>query len=184
MLTALIATFLSLVIPDAEADALRLTAPIPGNPGLYYLTVDSAREHIAAASAAALATGTDVDLLLSIAWHESRYKAEAMGLERGRMVSCGVMQPHPKPRCEEEDLVVFHGYLRGAQHLRRDWLDKTPSLHVALIGYAGGWAAIERCKSGPVWIRPGVDGCRTPEVFLHRARRIRQARLRASKSLS
>ena len=171
MFSAIVTTLLALLVSDDDADALRSTAPT-------YLTVDTAREHLVAARLAAVATGTDADLLLSIAWHESRYQHDAVSQEAGGRVSCGIMTPTPVARCPRGQ-TILGGYMAGAQHLR-SWYDATGHQRAALLGFAGGYRAIRRCAQGPMYIRPGVDGCKTPEVFQHRARWVRNARKRST----
>lgn len=189
MVIEILLILLGLLVGDDEANALRSTAPIPGNPGRYYLTTEAAREHIVAARSAALETGTDPNLLLAIAHHESRYDHTVTNPnEPDGKTSCGVMTPEPLARCPKT-MTVMSGYREGARHLRQ-WIDSCANDRLrrcapfgvfrgALIGYAGGWRAIGKCTAGPVWIRPGVDGCRTPEVFRWREQLIRRAISRA-----
>jgi hypothetical protein len=136
------------------------------------LTVETAREHIAAARIAAAYHQVDPSLLLSIAWHESRYKVDAVGKEIGGLVSCGPMTPVPIKKCEKKGIV--DGYLDGAGHLR-EWINTSQSLHVALLGYAGGYRLIEACSNGPVIRKNGRrdDLCKTPDVFIWRRNWIR-----------
>lgn len=129
-----------------------------------YLTPDTALEHATAAATAARVYHVDPALLLSIAWHESRYSVAAVGPEV-HGVSCGVMTPEPVARCPRATLLG--GYMAGAAHLRT-WLDATHDLHTALTGYAGGYALIAACARGEK-----LHGCDTPAVFLGRARAIR-----------
>lgn len=164
-----------LSLPSPEG--LRSTAPT-------YLDSDAAREHMTAATLVSAALEVDRDLVLSIAHHESRYDTGAIGREAGRLVSCGVMTPYPTTHCPKRPLLAQ--YLDGARHLRvwidacendpRKRCDKLGRYRSALLGYAGGWRAITNCtKRGVIWIRPGVDGCKTPDVFTDRARDIRRA---------
>lgn len=141
-----------------DADALRQTAP-------SYLDRDAAREHLAAARVAGAVYAIDPDLLLAIAWRESRYRVEAVTRERSGKLSCGVMMitmPLGEP-CPPHG--VLAGYLAGAAHLR--WWVRAAGLHDGLLGYAGGYPTIRRCKDGQIIrVRGGVeiDMCSTPEL--------------------
>lgn len=143
----LLTWFALIFVPIHDADAVRQTAPT-------YLTVESAREHIAAATIAGVATGIDPDVLLSIAWHESRYdytvKTREPGsrctLQSGHLCySCGVMTPEPWPlgdECSRAMSSAVEGYLAGAQHLR-GWMQACRgSLGCALRGYGGNAAGV------------------------------------------
>jgi hypothetical protein len=112
-MTAL-AFILGLLTSSADAQALRSTAPqdLP--------TIDVAREHLADARLAAVVYRVDHALVLSIAWHESRY-TDAATPEAGGRVSCGAMTPEPTSHCSGS---LLDGYLAGAKHLR-GWLDVT-----------------------------------------------------------
>lgn len=171
-----LALLLSFFVSTADADALRQTAPRD-------LTVETARIHLGAARVAAAAEGVDVDLLLSIAWHESHYDATTRTAEPGQKTSCGVMTPIPKASCMTPS--VIDGYLEGATHLRT-WLTAARgNVHIALLGYAGGYRMIKACAVGPVTTtRQGhdVDLCSIADVFLGRARAIRRARQYGSHS--
>lgn len=160
---------LRLLVPGA-AHALRSTAPRD-------LTDLAAEQNLAAALVAAHEEHVDPTLLLSIAWHESRYQAHVVTAEPGAKWSCGVMTPEPRARCHPGSLL--DGYRAGARHLR-GWLEVTHSTRAALLGYAGGFALGRACRLGPVVVRPGVDACETPSVFLRRARQIRAALARAA----
>jgi hypothetical protein len=162
----IVITILSLLISEGEARGLMRTHPD--------LTVAVARRHLLAADAAQFATGVDSNLLLSIAWHESRYQEDAETKESGNRVSCGPMTPTPVSSCVRETIVS--GYIKGALHLR-EWLRSTPDLRTALMGYAGGYRMISACAAGPVIRRGrGDDLCRTPDVFMARMRWIRRER--------
>jgi hypothetical protein len=146
------------------------------------ITDDIAAEHIAAARFAGAAHGVDANLLLSIAWHESRYNADAVGPESGGRVSCGPMTPVPRARCQRQHIVL--GYLDGARHLR-EWISTTASMNQALLGYAGGYRMINACAEGPVLRKGrGDDLCKTPDVFIGRARWIREEMHRKSRATS
>jgi hypothetical protein len=162
--------FLRLLVPASDAEALRRTAP-------QYLDHELAAEHLAAARVAGAVFSVDPDLLLAIAWRESRYVASAVTAETGGRVSCGVMTPEPTTNCVQQ--TVLDGYLAGARHLRV-WLDATHSERAALLGYAGGYRLIEACRRGPVLRVRGklaLDLCRTRE--LDRAAWIRRERARS-----
>jgi len=146
-----------------------------------HLDASSAAEQLAAARLAGAAHGIDPDLLLAIAWRESRYDAAAVTPEKSGRVSCGVMmvtEPKGQKRCAPRTALA--GYLAGAEHLRT-WMKATRSMQDALLGYAGGYRLIDACKRGPiVRERAGgpVDLCSTPE--LRRAAWIRRERARRS----
>jgi hypothetical protein len=147
------------------AEGARRTAPT-------YLTDVTALEHALAASTAARVWNVDPALLLSIAWHESRYEVTEVTPEVGGRVSCGVMTPEPVARCSREGLV--DSYLRGARHLAQ-WLSAMHgNLRAALGGYAGGYRLLAFCADGGE-----ARGCHVADVFLGRAAMIR-ARHRAS----
>lgn len=154
-----------------DAEALRQTDPTD-------LTLPLAAEHLTAARVAAREFKVDPNLLLAIAWHESRYTI-ARTAEPGGLVSCGVMTPEPMPTCSSSSIEA--GYRAGAKHLRA-WLDACHNrTHCALIGYAGGYKLLGECAKSPVIvIRVGhkIDLCRTDEVFLGRARWIATERVR------
>ncbi len=163
----MIAALLMLLL-GTDAEALRQTAPVD-------LTLPRAAVHLGAARAAASAYGLDPDLLLSIAWHESRYTDSATTPEIGGKVSCGALTPEPLPRCAPATLL--EQYLAGAKHLR-GWITAAHGdLHTALLGYAGGYALIRACQR-----HEPRHGCFTPEVFLARARWITRQRSRSGVS--
>jgi soluble lytic murein transglycosylase-like protein len=140
---------------DELARGAQRTAPT-------YLTAYTAPEHAFAAVIAGKIYDVEPALLLSIAWHESRYEIAAVTPEIGHKVSCGAMTPEPIARCPAPSLLG--GYLAGARHLR-GWLDaEHGNLRLALLGYAGGGYLIRFCRDGGE-----AKGCRTPEVFLARA---------------
>lgn len=157
---------------SADAAALRRTAP--------GLTPTAAAENIAAARLAGSAYRLDPDLLLAIAWRESKYERDAVGpTVRGKR-ACGVMEPVMRTVCDAPTLL--DGYLEGARHLR-EWMRATHSQLEALIGYAGGYAMIERCRVGPIERERGgrtVDLCSAPERI--RAAWIHLERKRSSTS--
>ncbi len=163
-----------------ESDALRQTAPsYLGNPG-------EAARHLGAATFAGEAFSVDPALLLSIAWHESRYAIDARTREPGGRWSCGVMTPVPHVgRCAPEELTAVGGYLNGARHLRW-WLRACRrDLTCTLRGYAGGFRLIERCRAdGAYFVRDGVDACDIRAMFTNRASWIRARLRRAAKGVS
>lgn len=167
-------------VSDREADALLSTAKT----SRYLTTRDGAREHIAAARAAATVFAVDASLLLSIAAHESDYKHDVRTLEiKGAKVSCGVMTPEPMFPAEARSVcpVVtsspFAGYLDGARHLRawmRVYLGRT-----ALMAYVGGGFGVGWCADAE---HQRTDyRCSTPEWFLNRSWAIGAA-IRAARS--
>lgn len=169
-----LALLLSLLPAPADAEALRVTAP-------QYLTAETAPTHLALARAASVAAGVDPDLVLSIAWFESRYRARTVTAEPRGKTSCGVMTPIPRRRCVAPSLAA--GYLEGALHLRQ-WLDACRgSIVCALRGYAGGYALIRACRAGPYFADRGgrsVNICvRAAGERLRRATWIKRMRERA-----
>lgn len=156
---------------DADAEALHRFAP-------HEVTIADARAHVWAARVAATAYGMDADLLLAIAWHESRYEVNARGSESGGRVSCGVMQPTPVVTCPAANML--DGYLEGAKHLRGWIVAMHSDEHAALVGYAGGYRLLTACTQGSVFIRSAVDACRTPEIFRVLAGRIARERRKAN----
>jgi hypothetical protein len=158
--------------PAGDVAALQRTAN---------LSPRAAAENLAAARIAASVYKLDADLLLAIAWRESRYQSDTIGpVVRGKR-ACGVMQPIMERTCEPPGLL--DGYLAGAAHLRA-WRKATRTELDALVGYAGGYAMIERCKLGPIEReRAGrmVDLCSAPE--LRRADWIRLERKRSTRVL-
>lgn len=155
---------LFVVVTDADINQLRSTAPM-------YLKTDAiADQHLRAARAAAFVTGTDADMLLAIAHHESRYVVtEATPETNG--YSCGVMTPEPtqaKGACLLATSSMAAGYFVGAAHLA-GWLRACNGrVRCALNGYAGGYRLIRFCAEHEKDRR-----CTTPDVFLQRARWIR-----------
>lgn len=156
---------------DADAEALHRFAP-------SYVTVDDARDHLWAARVAAVAYGVDADMTIAIAYHESRFTTNVVSKESGGRVSCGVMTPYPTKTCEVKPLLAQ--YLDGTRHWAVDWrrAGGVRSEREALLGYAGGYRMIRRCRQGPVLRHKthGDDLCRTPEVFAKIRDRIRAAR--------
>lgn len=161
-----------LTTTDADVEALRKTAP-------SYLTTETAREHLVYARLAGLAYGIDPDLLLSIAWYESRYTVDVVGPEVRGKHACGVMQPIMENGCPPNP-TLLGGYVEGASHLRT-WIDASRgNLRTAMLGYAGGYALIKACGEGPLMVeRSGrqIDLCTVVDVRLHRAKWIQRTRV-------
>jgi hypothetical protein len=163
-MTIVIAVLLAIFDPSTAelADGAYRMAPT-------YLTPTTALEHAAAARLAARAYHVDPALLLSIAWHESRFSSTEATPEVGGRVSCGAMTPEPIARCPRDGIIG--GYLRGARHLA-GWIKAMRGdLHTGLTGYAGGYALIDLCAAGG-----DVRGCHVADVFLDRAAMIRARR--------
>lgn len=136
------------------------------------LTPVLAIEHARAAVIAGEVYNVDPAILLSIAWHESRYVNTTVTPEIGGKVSCGPMTPVPtwsSKACEAATASLLGGYLAGAAHLREWLIAMRGNLHGALTGYAGGGALIRLCREDD-----NYRACGTPAVFLERARMIRR----------
>lgn len=165
MLWHLVLAFL--VGAPTDPVALRDSAPL-------YLTTEEAAEHLTAARLAGAVYEIDPDILLSIAWHESRYTQKAVTREVLGKVSCGAMTPEPTydlEACKRATSSLVYGYLAGAHHLRI-WLDVTKDdLHEALRGYAGGYALIGACRRDYT-----QNHCWFWETIVSRAERIRDLR--------
>jgi hypothetical protein len=164
-------TLADLRITDAEVEQLRATAPT-------YLDNATARANLQAADVASSRFHIPRDLLLSIAWHESRYQADIVSRDPDGRVACGVMTPSPQAKCKP--VSMLEGYLAGSEHLA-EWFKATRTEREALLGYAGGWRMIKVCRAGKM-LRHGDHGdnlCLTPEVFTSRARRISRASYRS-----
>lgn len=167
--------WLTLQSTPAEAKALQGTAPM-------YLTQATATQHLGATRLVGAKYDIDPAVLLSVAYHESRFVVDLSTRESGGRVSCGVMTPAPQEHCGHEDLTLLGGYLAGASHLRA-WIDVCHTvdhwhhdvndeviLRCALWAYAGGRGFRTFCET-----RPGYPGCDTVTKFEERARRIRRA---------
>lgn len=127
MIGIVVAIIAALAGPSQESDRL---ADLPDT----HLTREAAVEHLWSARAAALLTGESAEILLSVAWHETRFTPDYVQPEPGNRVSCGVLTPEPIARCPGPTPLVDQ-YLDGARHLatwRRILGDR------ALEGYAGG----------------------------------------------
>lgn len=163
MIRLLVALLSVLGGPSAElADGARRAAP-------SYLTEPSALANAGAAVFAGTVYDVDPALLLSIAWHESRYAINAVTLEVGGKVSCGVMTPVPQASCPVPSMLG--GYLAGAAHVRT-WIDAARgNVRLALVGVAGGYHLISFCAAGGEH-----RGCHVADVFLERAALIKARR--------
>jgi hypothetical protein len=144
---------------------LLANSPEPANiralPGAH-LTPEQAVEHAENACEASRATGEDLDILLAVAWHETRFTFDYVQREPGRRVSCGVLTPEPLPQCARRTHV--DQYFDGARHLAF-W-----RMHLGdayLYGYAGGRGLYRACANG-VQLR----ACRFPSEMRDLARRI------------
>lgn len=158
-------------VSDADAEALHRFAP-------RYVTVETARDHVWAARTAAAAYGVDETMVLAISWHESRLTDGVVSKESGGRVSCGAMTPVPRKTCTPKPLLAQ--YLDGTRHWAVDW-QRAGDIRrdrEMLLGYAGGYRLIRRCRQGPVLRHKthGDDLCRTPEVFEAIRAKIRAAR--------
>lgn len=172
----LVFTVLSTFWPQSDAVAFKHTAP-------GYLTTEQAKQHLAASYIASKRSGIDQDLLLSVAFYESRYTMRTVTQEPQGKISCGVMTPVPtynKSTCRRTNASLVNGYEAGAGHLK-DWFRMCKgSRRCALLGYAGGYALLNACKRGPYYKMKGtkrVDICKTHQVRLGRANTIRRTRI-------
>lgn len=170
---SIILILLALLCPSPEAvEALRQSAP-------KYLTTESAQAHYTASQAAAVWYGVEPELLLAIAYRESKYTVDTVGPTVRGKVACGVMQPLMETSCSTQTLL--DGYMTGAKHLRH-WLDTKTCrgvLRCAMLGYAGGYALLRACADGPVLVdRNGrqFDLCTIPAITFARAKRIQPHR--------
>jgi len=135
------------------------------------LTIETATQHIAAARFAGILAEIDPDLILAIAYHESRFTPTAEGplLHNGKR-ACGVMQHVPvKGPCPKRTLLA--DYYLGAKHLA-GWIRAARgSVDRGLAGYAGGYPALARYdEGGPSRVRSVVN------LNLSRAKQIKRAR--------
>lgn len=158
----LIRIALALITPtsDADAEALNRFAPT-------YVTVEAARAHVWSARVAAAVYEVDPDMVLAISYHESRFTDNVVAAEPGNRVSCGAMTPYPTATCTSKSLLAQ--YFDGTRHWAVDWrrAGDVRNEREALLGYAGGYFLIRRCRQGPVLRNKtrGDDLCKTPEVF-------------------
>ena len=172
-INVLLRVAIALITPATDTDAVALHRFAPEE-----VTVDRARVHVWAARVAAATYGVDADMVLAISYHESHFAENATTPESGGRVSCGAMTPYPTRTCGQKSLL--DQYLDGARHWAVDWrhAGDVHGEHEALLGYAGGYALIRKCRRGPVLRHQtsGDDLCRTPEVFGWIRARIRAAR--------
>lgn len=152
-----------LLCTEAEVESLHASSP-------SYLTHEQAVSHCGAAHLAAIVTGEAPEVLLAIAWHESRYTVDAVTREPGNRVSCGVMTPVPHAApCSPVELSLLGGYLIGAAHLAV-WRRLARTTLATLDAYAGGGTLARTCA--PVDARSAVHACAFALVTLARAQRI------------
>lgn len=159
-MTVILYLWLSFFAPLSAQEVEHLRALFPA-----YLTTTSASENLLAAQAAALLTGEDPSVLLSIAFHESNFIPTTRTPEPGNRVSCGVLTPVPQGRCSRWELTLLGGYESGAQHLalwRRYYKGRS-----VLLAYAGGGVLARSCAL------QDSPRCRVADVFHYRARLIR-----------
>lgn len=173
-MTIIAAIFAAIFISESDAAALRTTAP-------EYLSIESSRHHLAAARLAGTIYFVDPDLLLATAWYESRYNKNTVGpVVRGK-TACGVLQPTMQKRCEASPSLLT-GYLEGAAHLK-EWITASHgNLDTALIGYAGGYSLIQKCRAGEVPVvrnKRTINLCTVAMTRLRRAQWIKRVRSRA-----
>lgn len=171
LLTVLLST-----TPD-DVEAFRSTAP-------RYLTTETAHEHLLLARVAAAEHGLDADLLLSIAWFESRYTVDVIGPEVRGKRACGVMQPMMKTACPTNPSLAG-GYMQGAQHVRAWVTAARGDMRMAMLGYGGGYALINRCAEGALMVeRAGrlIDLCTVADTRLYRMQAIKRARAKRTRS--
>jgi hypothetical protein len=170
LLHVLLAIFTS--TSDADAEGLHRFDP-------NEVTVDQARDHVWAARVAATYYNVDVDMVLAIGWHESRFTDSVVAVEPGGRVSCGAMTPYPTRTCKKKTLL--EQYFDGTKHWAVDWrrAGDVRNEREVLLGYAGGYHLIRACRQGPVLRHEteGDDLCKTPEVFMGIRNRIRAARM-------
>lgn len=139
-----------------------------------YLSARQAQEHLLAARVAGVLYGQDPSLLLAVAWHESRFTPDAVTVEPGRRVSCGVMTPVPKSKCSAWDLTLLGGYMEGAKHLQM-WHDKWHSTRALLLAYAGGSGLVRACAPHGYFKQRGKNVCQVADAFMNQSARIRVA---------
>jgi hypothetical protein len=170
----LLHVLLAIFTPTSDADAEGLHRFDPNE-----VSVEQARVHVWAARVAATAYDVDINMVLAIGWHESRFTDNVVAIEPGGRVSCGAMTPYPTSTCTKKTLL--EQYLDGTKHWAVDWrhaVDVRNEREV-LLGYAGGYHLIRKCRLGPV-LRHKIEGddlCKTPEVFMGIRNRIRAARV-------
>lgn len=169
-MTIIVYIWLALSRPPAlaEVDALVATAP-------DYLDRTSAEIVLLAAESAGAVYRVDPAILLSIAYHESRYVRTTVTPEPGGRVSCGVMTPVPQRSCSDWELTVIGGFEAGAAHVAL-WRSLLPGLE--LYAYAGGgWLAGLCAKDRK------AQECRVVDQFVRRAEWIRSSLRKARRKI-
>lgn len=159
-MTVILYLWLSFFAPPSDSEVEHLRALFPA-----YLNAQGASENLLAAQVAALLTGEDPSVLLSIAFHESNFIPTTRTPEPGNRVSCGAMTPVPQGRCSKWELTLLGGYESGARHLAL-WRRYYKGRYV-LLAYAGGGVLARSCT-----ISDNAK-CRVADVFKSRARLIR-----------
>lgn len=174
MIDQIVPLFLALFVSDADAEGLRKTAPED-------LTLEQAREHTRWARVAGAVHGIDGDLLLATAYRESHYTQSVTFREKSGSLSCGVVQSTGKDRadCDRLNGSLLAGYMGGAAALRRNIDFCNGDVHCALSWYAGGGTFVKNCRERPQEFK---RQCAIPGNRIRRARRIKEERLRASRS--
>jgi hypothetical protein len=162
----ILVAFFSLFVSTSEAEVLMR---LPDT----QLTIDTAKQHIAAAQIAGAAAGIDPDLILVISYHESRFELDVVGPTLGNNKrACGVMQHVPIARCPEPSML--RDYVDGAQHLATWIKAQRGDVSRGLIGYAGGYALLKKCDIGEA-----PKACSIARIHLARAGRLKHARTKA-----
>jgi hypothetical protein len=161
-----LAALMLLMADPSDVEVLRRSAPA-------LLDEQTAAEHLASARAAAGETGVRPELLLAVAWHESRYVSNAVTREPGHRVSCGVMTPEPTHYCKRKSLP--RQYLDGAKHLAM-YLSVYGTETKALRAYVGGGVLVRTCaRRGRFRNARGTDICDVRAMFVGRADQLRSA---------
>lgn len=175
MATVILYFLALLTTSSSDAEGLRLSAP-------SYLNHQSAWENLVAARTAGAMHGVDSDLILSVAWHESRFQHEVKTpLSSSRTTtlhSCGVMTPYPTDdaTCASQASSLLAGYLAGAEHVSV-WR-RAVGADRMLGGVAGGYRFLQRCEGS------SAPPCDTPQIFRRRAELIKRLRAHARRGVS
>lgn len=157
----LLAHFLLLFVDPTDVAALQRTM------GWEAVSANATAETLVAARIAGQAYRLDPNLLLSIGFHEVRTES-ATSKSKSCVEIIGVGTTTCQPTTTLDNYLACAAHVRGwidAMHGNERW---------GLVGVVGGYALLEKCTHGPVWIREGVDTCKTPEVFWWRARLIKR----------
>lgn len=162
----LLVAFFSLFVSTAEAEVL---TRLPDT----RLTIDTAKQYIAAARIAGAIADVDPDLILVISYHEARFELDVVGptLSNNKR-ACGVMQHVPVARCPEPSML--RDYVDGAQHLATWIKAQHGDVSRGLIGYAGGYALLKKCDLGEA-----PKACSIARIHLARAERLKRVRAKA-----